>query len=134
MEARQRPQEASLGDLFTRLTQDMSRLIRQEVQLARREVTDKATDIGKNIGMLAAGGAVAYGGYLFLLGALVYGLISLFALPVWLSFLIVGVLAAVVGFILIQRGIDALKRTQLTPQQTVDTLKEDVAWAKDQTT
>ena len=122
MEARQRPQEASLGDLFTRLTQDMSRLIRQEVQLARREVTDKATDIGKNMGMLAAGGAVAYGGYLFLLGALVYGLISLFALPVWLSFL------------LIQRGIDALKRTQLTPQQTVDTLKEDVAWAKDQTT
>jgi TRAP-type C4-dicarboxylate transport system permease small subunit len=112
----------------------MSRLIRQEVQLARREVTDKATDIGKNMGMLAAGGAVAYGGYLFLLGALVYGLISLFALPVWLSFLIVGVLAAVVGFILIQRGIDALKRTQLTPQQTVETLKEDVAWAKDQTT
>jgi TRAP-type C4-dicarboxylate transport system permease small subunit len=97
-------------------------------------MTDKATSIGKHMGMLVAGGAVAYGGYLFLLGALTYGLISLFSLPMWLSFLIVGVLAAIVGGVLVQRGIEALKHTELTPQQTVDSIKEDIAWAKEQTT
>lgn len=135
MEARQqRSQDASLGDLFSRLTQDTSRLIRQEVQLASREMTDKATAIGKNLGMLVAGGAVAYGGFLFLLGALTYGLVSLFDLPLWLSFLIVGILAGIVGYFLVQRGISALKETELTPHQTVDTIKEDIAWAKEQTT
>lgn len=134
MEARERPQELSLGELFSRLTQDTSRLIRQEVRLATQEMTDKATGIGKNMGMLAAGGAVVYAGFLFLLGALTYGLSSAFGLPIWLSFLIVGALAAIVGYFLVQRGINALKHTQFTPQQTVDTIKEDVAWAKEQTT
>jgi len=134
MEARQRPQEPSLGDLFSRLTQDTSRLIRQEVRLASQEMTNKATTIAKQMGMLAAGGAVAYGGYLFLLGALTYGLTSAFGLPIWLSFLIVGVAAVIVGGLLAYKGIETLKHVQLTPQETVDTLKEDIAWAKDQTT
>lgn len=134
MEARQRPQEPSLGDLFSRLTQDTSRLIRQEVRLASQEMTNKATTVGKQMGMLAAGGGVAYGGYLFLLGALTYGLISAFGLPTWLSFLIVGAAAVIVGGLLALKGIETLKHVQLTPQETVDTLKEDIAWAKDQTT
>lgn len=133
MEAKQQ-QDASLGDLFTRLTRDTGILIRQEVQLASREMTDKVTAIGKQTGMLVAGGAVAYGGFLFLLGALTYGLSSLFDLPLWASFLIVGVLAAIVGGILAQRGIEALKHIQMAPQQTVDTIKEDIEWAKEQTT
>ena len=132
MEAKQQ-QDASLGDLFTRLTRDTGILIRQEVQLASREMTDKVTAIGKQTGMLVAGGAVAYGGFLFLLGALTYGLSSLFDLPLWASFLIVGVLAAIVGGILAQRGIEALKHIQMAPQQTVDTIKEDIEWAKEQT-
>ena len=134
MEARQRPQEPSLGDLFSRLTQDIGRLLRQEVRLASQEMTHKATTVAKQMGMLAGGGAVAYGGYLFLLGALTYGLSSAFGLPIWLSFLIVGVAAVIVGGLLAYKGIETLKRVQLTPQETVDTLKEDIAWAKDQTT
>jgi hypothetical protein len=134
MEARQRPQEPSLGDLFSRLTQDIGRLLRQEVRLASQEMTNKATTVAKQMGMLAGGGAVAYGGYLFLLGALTYGLSSAFGLPIWLSFLIVGVAAVIVGGLLAYKGIETLKRVQLTPQETVDTLKEDIAWAKDQTT
>jgi hypothetical protein len=134
MEARQRPQEPSLGDLFSRLTQDIGRLLRQEVRLASQEMTNKATTVAKQMGMLAGGGAVAYGGYLFLLGALTYGLSSAFGLPIWLSFLIVGVAAVIVGGLLAYKGIETLKRVQLTPQETVDTLKEDIAWAKDQKT
>ncbi len=134
MEARQRPQEPSLGDLFSRLTQDIGRLLRQEVRLASQEMTNKATTVAKQMGMLAGGGAVAYGGYHFLFGALTYGLSSAFGLPIWLSFLIVGVAAVIVGGLLAYKGIETLKRVQLTPQETVDTLKEDIAWAKDQTT
>jgi MFS family permease len=133
MEARQRGQDTSLGDLFAGLARDTTTLIRQEVRLASREMTDKATAVGKNMGMLVAGGAIAYGGFLFLLGALTFGLISLFALPWWLSFLIVGVIAVIVGYFLVRRGITELKETQFTPQETVDTIKEDIAWAKDQT-
>jgi hypothetical protein len=59
---------------------------------------------------------------------------SAFGLPIWLSFLIVGVAAVIVGGLLAYKGIETLKRVQLTPQETVDTLKEDIAWAKDQTT
>lgn len=133
MEARQRSQDTTLGELFSQLTQDTSRLIRQEVQLATHEMTDKAAAVGKRTGMLAAGGAILYGGFLFLLGALTYGLVAIFGMGLWLSFLIVGVLAAIVGYLLVQRGIDALKHMQFAPTQTVDTIKENIAWAKDQT-
>ncbi|HET8905368.1 MAG TPA: phage holin family protein [Ktedonobacterales bacterium] len=133
MEARQRSQDTTLGELFSQLTQDTSRLIRQEVQLATHEMTDKAAAAGKRTGMLAAGGAILYGGFLFLLGALTYGLVAIFGMGLWLSFLIVGVLAAIVGYLLVQRGIDALKHMQFAPTQTVDTIKENIAWAKDQT-
>lgn len=133
MEARQRSQETTLGELFSQLTQDTSRLIRQEVQLATHEMTDKASAVGKRTGMLAAGGAILYGGFLFLLGALTYGLVSIFGMALWLSFLIVGALAVIAGYLLVQRGIEALKHLQLAPTQTVDTIKENIAWAKDQT-
>ena len=133
MEARQRSQDTTLGELFSQLTQDTSRLIRQEVQLATHEMTDKAAAVGKRTGMLAAGGAILYGGFLFLLGALTYGLVAIFGMGLWLSFLIVGVLAAIVGYLLVQRGINALKHMQIAPTQTVDTIKENIAWAKDQT-
>ena len=134
MEARQRPQEPSLGDLYSRLTQDIGRLLRQEVRLASQEMTNKATTVAKQMGMLAGGGAVAYGGYLFLLGALTYGLISAFGLPIWLSFLIVGAAAVIVGGLLAYKGIDTLKHVELTPHETIDTVKEDIAWAKEKTT
>jgi VIT1/CCC1 family predicted Fe2+/Mn2+ transporter len=134
MEARQRSQDTTLGELFSQLTQDTSRLIRQEVQLATREMSDKAAAVGKRTAMLASGGAVIYGGFLFLLGALTYGLVGIFGIALWLSFLIVGVLAVIVGYLLVQRGIAALKHLQIAPTQTVETIKENIAWAKDQTT
>lgn len=123
----------SLGELFGDLTREMSTLVRQEVNLAKTEMTQKATDAGKRVGMLAAGGAIAYGGFLALLWTIAYGLTALFALPIWLSYLIVAVIAGGVGAFLVMRGIDELKKTNLTPQQTVDTIKEDVTWMKQQT-
>lgn len=124
--------ERSLGELFGDLARDTGALVRQEVHLATTEMTQKATRAGKDIGFLVAGGAVAYAGFLALLAALIIGLGQL-GLPWWVSALIVGLVVAGIGAFLAQRGLSALKETNLVPRQTVDTLKEDAEWVKEQT-
>ena len=54
-------------------------------------------------------------------------------MPLWASALLVGVVVAVVGYLLVRRGLEALKREDFTPRETIETLKEDQQWAKDQT-
>ncbi len=126
----QRNEEPSLGELFASLARDTSTLVRQEVELAKTEMTQKVTSLATNAGMLGAGGFIAYAGFLAVIAALVL-LLGMF-IPMWLSALIVGVVVIVIGYILIQRGLAALKRVNLTPQATIETLKEDTEWAKDQ--
>jgi len=126
----QRNEETSLGELFASLARDTSTLVRQEVELAKTEMTTKSTDLGKHAGMLGAGGAVAYGGFLAVLAGLI--LLVGRAIPMWLSALIVGIVVVGIGYLLIQRGLDAIKRADLTPRQTIETLKEDTEWVKDQ--
>jgi hypothetical protein len=127
----QQREERSLGDLFAELARETSTLVRQEVALAKTEMTQKATEVGRDAGMIGAGGAVAYAGFLVLLAAITLGLGQL--MPLWISALIVGLVVAVVGYLLLQRGLSALKRAQLAPRETIETLKEDAEWAKDQT-
>jgi len=93
-------------------------------------MTDKATKVGKNVASLAIGGAVAYAGAL----ALIAGVILLIgnAIPLWVSALLVGLVVAGIGYFLIQKGLTALKNIDLVPHQTIETLKEDKEWAKDQ--
>jgi hypothetical protein len=128
----ERKEDRSLGELFADLAQETSTLVRQEVALAKTELTQKASRVGRDIAMLVVGGAVAYAGLLVLLAAVVFGLTAL-GLPAWLSALIVGLVVAAVGYFLVQRGRDALGREDLTPRQTIETLKEDAEWAKEQT-
>jgi hypothetical protein len=126
----QSKEDRSLGDLFSELSRETSTLIRQEVALAKSEMTDKATTVGKNVGFLAVGGAVAYAGFLVLLGALVI-ILALF-LPWWLSALIVGFVVAAAGYALVQKGLSTLKQVDMAPRETIDSLKEDKEWAKRQ--
>jgi amino acid transporter len=127
----ERKDERSLGELFGDLAKDTSTLVRQEVQLAKTELTQKASAIGKDAGMIAAGGFVAYAGLLALIATLIIALGQL-GVPWWLASLIVGVVVCAVGYILIQRGMSAIKRTNMAPQQTIQTLKEDRQWASEQ--
>src|SRR5215210_2551878 len=127
----QQRNERSLGDLFSTLSRETTTLLRQEVQLAKAELTKSATEAARGIGMLAAGGAVAYAGLLFLLLAIVFGLIKA-GLEPWLAALIVGLVVAAIGAVLVLRARDALKPANLAPQKTVETLKEDAEWAKEQ--
>ena len=123
--------ERSLGELFGDLAKDTSTLVRQEVQLAKTEMTEKVSAVGKDAGLVAAGGFVAYAGLLALIAALIIALGQL-GVPWWLSSLIVGVVVAAVGYLLIQKGINAIKQTNMAPQQTIQTLKEDRQWASEQ--
>jgi len=124
--------DRSLGELFSELAQETSWLVRQEVTLAKTEVSQKASRAGKHIGTLAAGGAVAYAGLLAILAGVIVLLDDV--MPLWLSAILVGLVVALVGYFLVRRGLDALKREDLAPRQTIETFKEDQQWAKDQTT
>jgi len=121
----------SLGELFSELAQETSTLVRQEVNLAKTEMSDKASRAGKHVGVLAAGGALAYAGLLAVLAGIIALLNSV--MPLWASALLVGVVMVVVGYLLVRRGLEALKREDFTPRETIETLKEDQQWAKDQT-
>jgi xanthine/uracil permease len=125
--------ERSLGDLFSDLSRETTTLVRQEVQLAKAELTQSATEAARGIGMLVAGGAVAYAGLLFLLLAIVYGLIDA-GWDAWLSALVVGLVVVAIGAILVLRARESLKPANLAPRRTVETLKEDQEWAKEQIT
>lgn len=126
----ERGDDRSLGELFSELSRQTSTLVRQEIALARAEMSQKASRAGKDAGMIAAGGAVAYAGFLAIVGALVLLLAK--AIDWWLAALIVGVIVAIVGGILIKVGLDQLKQTSPAPEQTIETLKEDKEWAKRQ--
>ena len=123
--------DRSLGELFSELAQETTTLVRQEVSLATTEMTQKASRAGRHIGVLAAGGAVAYAGLLAILAGIIVLLNNV--MPLWLSALLVGIVVAVVGYVLVRRALDALKREDFTPRETMETLKEDQQWAKDQT-
>ena len=124
------PVDRSLGELFGDLMRDTSTLVRQEVQLAKNEMMAKATKVGKDVGMIAAGGFVAYIGVLVLAAALVLVLANL--MPTWLAALLVGAVFVVGGGLVVMQGMAALKRVDPVPHQTVETLKEDAQWLKAQ--
>lgn len=123
-------EERSLGELFGDLSRETTALVRHEVDLAKTELTRKGAKVGKDVGFLAVGGAIAYAGFLAILAALIIALAAF--IPAWLSALLVGLVVAGVGYFLIQRGLAALKKEDLAPKQTIQTLKEDTEWAKEQ--
>jgi putative superfamily III holin-X len=123
--------EQSLGELLSDLTREITTLVRQEAALAKAEMSQKAARVGKELGFLAAGGAVAYAGLLAILAALIVMLDGI--MPLWASALLVGLMVGAIGVCLVWTGLNALKREDLAPRQTIETLKEDAQWAREQT-
>lgn len=119
-----------LGDLFGDLASDMSNLVRQEVTLAKVEITQKAKHVSRNVGYLVIGGAVAYAALLAIIAAIIMLLARV--VPHWGSALIVGAVVGAIGWLLISKAMSALQATDLTPRETVETLKEDATWMKEQ--
>lgn len=122
--------DRSLGELFGELARETGDLVQQELNLARAEMTQKATKASRNVASLAIGGAIAYAGFLALLAAIIAGLATL--MPWWLAALLVALVVAVVGYLVVQSALKALRSESLAPRQTIETLKENAKWAKEQ--
>jgi xanthine/uracil permease len=121
----------SLGDLLSDLSRETATLVHQEVALARSELTRNVARVGRHAAMIAVGGALAYAGVLAVVSAMVLVLIRAGLTP-WLAAVIAGVVILVVGYALVQMGLSALRRDPVAPEATVETMKENAAWAKNQ--
>lgn len=117
----------SLADLVAELSRETGQLVRKEVELATIEMTAKARQAGIHAGTAAAGGALVHAGLLVLLAALVIGLAQLGVTP-WLSAAIVAVLTMGVGYMLMNKGIKALRGASVAPTRAIESVKEDVKW------
>ncbi len=123
--------DRSIGELIAELSRETTTLVRQELQLAKVEMSQKASRAGKNVGFLVVGGVVAYMGLLAIIAAVIIVLGNVIAL--WLSALVVGAVIAAVGLVLVIKGANTLRQEDPTPQETIETLKEDREWLRDQT-
>jgi hypothetical protein len=121
----------SLGDLLSELSRETATLVRQEVALARTELMRNVARLQRHAVLIVAGGVIAYSGLLAIVAAIVLGLIRLGVTP-WLAALVAGLGVAILGYVLLQQGLSGLKRDLLTPEQTIDTRKENAQWAKNQ--
>jgi uncharacterized membrane protein YqjE len=121
--------DQSFGDLFKQLSEQTSTLVRQEVELARTELKEKGRAAGVGAGLLGAGGLLGVGAF----GALTAALILVLALWVdaWLACLIVAAVYAVGAAVLAMAGKGKVQAASPPlPEQTIETLKEDVQWAR----
>lgn len=129
-------EERSIGQLLKELRDETTTLLRQEVDLAKTEMSEKASRFGTNVGALAMGGAVLFLGALALLAAVIYGLTSLLdqfmsvGVAIWLAPLLVGLVLAGIGYSLTKKALDTLRQESLTPTKTTQSLQENKEWLK----
>jgi hypothetical protein len=130
--------EPALGRILSDIAQDVGTLVRQEIDLARCELAEKAEEAKSGAGRIGAGGGLALIGSMVLAGAAVLGLT--YVLQRWmetlpamaLSALAVGIVLAAVGWVLLRRGSKSLSADHLVPRRTLESIKEDARWARRQ--
>jgi putative superfamily III holin-X len=123
--------DQSIGDLLKQLSEQTASLVRQELELARAEMQQKGKRAGFGIGLMGVGGVLA----LAAVGALTATLILLLAkgMDAWIAALIVTVAYAAGAALLALQGKERVaEASPPVPEQTVETVKEDVQWAKTQ--
>jgi uncharacterized integral membrane protein len=135
--ANQTQEMRSIPELIRELREESAVLVRQEVELAKTELGEKASTFGRNAAYLAIGGAVAYAGLIFLLFAVMrlitVGLQSAgvaAATAVWLSPLILGLIVALIGGALIMKSWRTFSHESIVPEKTIQSLKEDTSWTR----
>ncbi|MFJ8361945.1 phage holin family protein [Streptomyces sp. NPDC093984] len=117
-----------MGELLSEVTSDVQTLLRQEVHLAKAEMRQEATKAGKAAGMYGGAGFAGAMVALFLSLAAVFGLANVIH-PAWAALVVTGIWAAVAA-VLYALGRSRMRTVSPKPQHTVETLKEDVQWAR----
>jgi len=127
----QRLEDRPLPELMKTLADQTTTLVRQEIDLAKAEFSEKGKKAGQGAGMFGGAGVVGFLALAALTAAAILGLATV--LPDWLAALIVGlVYAAVAGVLALQGRNKVQEAGPPVPEQTVETVKEDVEWAKTQ--
>jgi hypothetical protein len=130
--SRRTADERSIGELLGELSHDLGLLVRQEAQLAKTEMQTKLSKVVTDLVSLAAGGFVALVGGLALTAALILLLIDPVGLKPWLAALIVAAGMGLIGGLMLRRGLKDLKAVDPAPRLTLETIKDDIQWAKEQ--
>ena len=125
------PHEPSLGELVSTATRDLSTLIRTEVQLAKVEIKREVTAAGKGAGLFGGAGFAGLFALIFLSIAAAYG-ISWLGIGLGWGFFIVGMLYLVAAAVLALSGKKSIDKVG-PPEKTIETVKDDIAWAKNPT-
>lgn len=123
--------DTSIGELIGNISNDLTQLFRQEVELAKAEVKQEAAKAGKAAGMLGGAGFAGYLAVVLLSFALVFGLANIMDAG-WAA-LIVAVIWAIIGAVLYTTGRKRLQDIDPVPHRTVNTIKEDAQWLKNPT-
>lgn len=126
----EQPPTESLGTIVTGIVQDLQDVVRGEVQLAKAELKEDVSSLGKSAGMVAAGAFLALVGFLFVMLGVTYLLNK--SMQMWLAAGLVGVVLLIIGIIAAMAGKNKLSAANLKPEQTIDSLKEDQEWANRQ--
>lgn len=126
-------EKRSLSTLVSDLTQQSSDLIRKEAELAKTEMSEKISEVQSALISLAIGGALLIVGLFYILNAAVYGIAEVLPpdFSPWLAALIVGSVIGIVGYSLLQGGKSKLKRKNLRPDQTMDSIQRDTNMLKE---
>jgi hypothetical protein len=120
-----------LGELLKQLSQETTQLVHQELELAKAELAQKGKQAGMGAGMFGGAGAIGLAALGALTACFILALDTI--MPAWLAALLVAVVYGVIAFVLVKQGQARIKRaTPPVPTQTVETVKEDVEWAKTQ--
>lgn len=125
-------EKLSLSELFGDFTKELRKMISNEVELAKSEMSKKISDTKKDALYIGIGALLLWAGLLALVATLM--IILSYGLPVWLSALIVAVVVAGIGYLFLQKGLTDIKQRRLAPDQTIETLKEDREWVKNRIT
>lgn len=124
--------EPSIAQLLGNLIADGQILVRKEFELARQEISLEIDKVRQGAISLGIGIGIVSVGSLFLLLALAHGLAALFNIPLGLGYLIVGLVMAIIGGVLLVTGSNRLKQVDPIPHETIDSVRKDVTWLKEQ--
>lgn len=122
--------DRSLGALFTELTRETTTLFRQEIRLARSEMAEKLRQAGSGLAATVAGGLLLFVAFQALAATAIIALATV--VDLWLAALIVALVVALVGVAVLSKGLSNLRGENLKPHRTIDTLRGNAQWAREQ--
>lgn len=124
----EREHEKSLNELLSDLSNEVRDLFRQEMLLAKNEMSAKFGRAAKDMRSAAVGGAILHAGLFAVLAAIIIVLGN--AVSYWVSALVVGVIASAVGYFMIKKGLRDMRKMDITPRETISSFREDEKWLK----